>query len=965
MIGISFFIEQFLGLITGEIWDCSKEKIRTAYKNNKNAVGETKTFETRMYTAIVDAFCYYANVNPKNARPDIMDFIYTTAEVYFNESQRNQDNTPATLLEALHSLDSKFGDTTLFKNYKSKKKKDDAKIEKVAKYLQKYIVKDDKFKDEYINEVLTRLLKMGQRIEKMQLEQQLFPELVIAAVKESEQSINANINTTMAKESDRVISVVSDKIDSWGKEQFYEPYPVQETKHEFEKPKFKDVKTEYVDKWNEKLFLHRRPGDEELTLRNTYIPTLYETIMPESDRLDEPQDDLNIKLEKFIHHGKSLLLIGPPGIGKTSIVCYLADKYKNDPDVIILRFSDWSEEEWASYACKTHGSILMKAITHKLKCLEKELRDKLLILDGFDEIKYYSGSNNLLKSFLLQIRSIQNLRVIITTRDNYINLFIVKFQKVIKLCMFNESKIIEYTNSILPEYKLNESDLSSINKKVYGIPVILYMAVAAGIDICKTSNRYGVYDKIFAIDGGIFDRFSTESIAGYDDFSTHDITYKKEVFLKILRRTAFTMFKIYNYNSIDYISYQTIVENLAHDFSTKPSVWYDFPIDNLYEKGNRIEFIHKSIYEYFVSDYMYANIFNVCAKNSDVEMASKICLELFCFSEMTNEIYEFLHHKIASSRLDVTSVLTYILEIIGNILEKGPLTYNTLCDIKEAKTKINHIKRLNILFKNLLRFIHCWTPCYDKNDYQNNLLDTIVDYIHCNTTESKVNFESIYLCGRRLAYDVTPTVIQKRKYLLAGAIDNKKHLTYANLDYMSFKKSYLLYINMNNSCLKNTNFQACVLQVVNMNKCDLSYASFESSLLIDSDLTQSQFEHNNFNNTHLENNDFSGSIIEWTTFSDVLSAGINKFHNCVFKSNTFTGNFKNCEFNGSIFDGSFLDSIRFIAVPPSDFSNAVFRNAVFINGTDLRGSKFTGADFRGANLDGAIYTHELDDAILD
>lgn len=301
MIGPSFFLEQFLGLVMGEIWDCSKEKIRTAYKNNKNAVGETKTFETRMYTAIVDAFCYYANVNPKNARPDIMDFIYTTAEVYFNESQRNQDNTPATLLDALHSLDSKFGDTTLFKNYKSKKKKDDAKIEKVAKYLQKYIVKDDKFKDEYINEVLTRLLRTGERIEKIQLEQQLFSEQIIAAVKESEQSINTNTNTTIVKESDRVISVVTDKIDSLAKERFSEPCTGQETKHEFEKPKFKDVKTEYADKWNERLFLHRRPEDEELTLCNTYISPLYDTIIPESDRTDEPQDDFNEKLEQFIN----------------------------------------------------------------------------------------------------------------------------------------------------------------------------------------------------------------------------------------------------------------------------------------------------------------------------------------------------------------------------------------------------------------------------------------------------------------------------------------------------------------------------------------------------------------------------------------------------------------------------------------------------------------------------------------
>lgn len=967
----TFFLEQLLGIVMEESWNCTKGIIINAYWKHKNASEEAKSLETRMYTAIVDAFCNYAKVNPKNARPEIMDFIYTTAEVYFNESQRKQDDTPATLLAALHSLDSKFGDTTLFKNYKNKKEKDDAKIETVANYLQKYIVKDDKFKDEYINEVLTRLLRMGKRIEKMQLEQQLFPEQIIAAVKESEQRINANTNTTMAKESDRVISVVSDKIDSLAIERFSEPYTGQETKHEFEKPKFKDAKTEYADKWNERLFLHRRPEDEDLTLKNTYISPLYKIIIPENEKTDKPNDNLNDKLEDFIINGKSLLIIGAPGIGKTSIVCNLADKYKNNSDVIILRFSDWSEEEWVDLAYKTHGSLLAKAISHKLGCTEKNLQNKLLILDGFDEIKYYSRSNDLLKSFLLQIRNIRGLRVLITSRDNYINLDEVKFQNVIRLCPFNESKIIDYANVISPYNILNNSDLSSINKKVYGIPVILYMAVVSNIDITKTSNRCGVYDKIFAIEGGIFDRFSTESTTGYDDFSTHDITYKKEVFLKILRKTAFTMFKIYNYNSIDYISYEKIVEYETHDFSTKPSVWYDFPIDNLYEKGNRIEFIHKSIYEYFVSDYMYMHISNVCKNNFNTKEACAVVIGLFYFNEISDEIYEFLHHKITSSELDVKSVLNYILTIIEDILEKGPLTYMTLCDEKKTIDNINHIERLNILFKNLLHFIHCWSARYDKNNQQNKFLNTIVDYIHCNTTEGKVNFNSVYLCSRRLAFDITPKVVKERKYLLSGAIDNKKHLSYALLDNMSFEESYLLYIIMNNSCLQSTNFKRCFLQIVNMNNCDLTYASFDYSVITNSNLTHSQFDHSSFDYAHLADNDFSGSTMIWTTFLNVLCEGINKFHNCVFKNNKLKGNFINCEFNGSIFDGSFLNSEHLVQnntlpkIPQSDFSKADFRNAVFINGTDLRGSKFTGADFRGANLDGAIYTNELDDAILD
>lgn len=957
--GPEFFLQTLLGIVINEAWDFTVDKIKKVYKKHKDVPEDQKTFQSHMYTAIIDAFCVYTGVNPDEAQDDVMDFICRTAKEYFDQSYKNQDTSTDTLLSAINTLESRFGNTLLEKE----NTEDKNKIALISDYIQVYISKDPAFRDIYVIKAFDYLKRKGDQIEKNQLEMKLF-------AKEEIDKAVFRINSHTDQVGNRVIAVLVKRIDALEERILNNPIS-NSTDSKTVDPEIKDAKKEYADKWNERLFLHRRPKDKELTLQNTYIPTLYNIIRPENERTILPQDNLNEKLEQFYDYGKSLLLIGSPGIGKTSVVCYLADKYKNDPDVIILRFSDWSEEEWVDLAYKTHGSLLAKAISHKLGCTEKNLQNKLLILDGFDEIKYYSRSNDLLKSFLLQIRNIRGLRVLITSRDNYINLDEVKFQNVIRLCPFNESKIIDYANVISPYNILNNSDLSSINKKVYGIPVILYMAVVSNIDITKTSNRCGVYDKIFAIEGGIFDRFSTESTTGYDDFSTHDITYKKEVFLKILRKTAFTMFKIYNYNSIDYISYEKIVEYETHDFSTKPSVWYDFPIDNLYEKGNRIEFIHKSIYEYFVSDYMYMHISNVCKNNFNTKEACAVVIGLFYFNEISDEIYEFLHHKITSSELDVKSVLNYILTIIEDILEKGPLTYMTLCEEKKTIDNINHIERLNILFKNLLHFIHCWSVRYDKNNQQNKFLNTIVDYIHCNTTEGKVNFNSVYLCSRRLAFDITPKVVKERKYLLSGAIDNKKHLSYALLDNMSFEESYLLYIIMNNSCLQSTNFKRCFLQIVNMNNCDLTYASFDYSVITNSNLTHSQFDHSSFDYAHLADNDFSGSTMIWTTFLNVLCEGINKFHNCVFKNNKLKGNFINCEFNGSIFDGSFLNSEHLVQnntlpkIPQSDFSKADFRNAVFINGTDLRGSKFTGADFRGANLDGAIYTNELDDAILD
>ena len=44
------------------------------------------------------------------------------------------------------------------------------------------------------------------------------------------------------------------------------------------------------------------------------------------------------------------------------------------------------------------------------------------------------------------------------------------------------------------------------NKKILGIPLILYMVVALNISIDKEGSIVDVYDKIFSLDGGIYDR---------------------------------------------------------------------------------------------------------------------------------------------------------------------------------------------------------------------------------------------------------------------------------------------------------------------------------------------------------------------------------------------------------------------------------------------------------------------------
>lgn len=870
----NFFLEQLLGIVMEESWNCTKGIIINAYRKHKNASEEAKSLETRMYTAIVDAFCNYAKVNPKNARPEIMDFIYTTAEVYFNESQRKQDDTPATLLAALHSLDSKFGDTTLFKNYKNKKEKDDAKIETVANYLQKYIVKDDKFKDEYINEVLTRLLRMGKRIEKMQLEQQLFPEQIIAAVKESEQRINANTNTTMAKESDRVISVVSDKIDSLAIERFSEPYTGQETKHEFEKPKFKDVKTEYADKWNERLFLHRRPEDEDLTLEKTFVAPAYYllntlffqhnlhfieeiTYFENEKTIDlEVYDNLKEALNQFVIDGRSMLILGQPGMGKSSIVCYLADKYIKDPQVIIVKFKDLNIKKSTDQNL-TNKSLLLDSIINYFHCDKKGLENKTLILDGYDEIDSYFFNIDLFSDFFLSIREIINFKILITSRENYIIKETHYFEKIILLLPFDAGKIEKFAENITHDKLVSGYIINNDNNKVFGIPVILYMALASGVDLSKSVSRIGVYNKIFSLNGGIFDRFYSQHNDSYE-IGSHTISYVKNAFYNILCNTAFYMFENFSDNSIPQNTYEKIIEDertkakelLAKSSELDSPLWYDFPIENLYEKSGAISFIHKSFYEYFTAEYFFNIIYSISKYiiKQDLtisvyhqEESSKVIAalsDLLSKNVFPIEILGFLNYKIDIyfSQKEKERLSEYFIIIFKIMLTTG-MTYEL------NKSEIaNIIHEESIIFANMLDFLHLWIN-YNEHTTKINFntveLDSISIYLKLY---SLINFPNSNSNRNPFIkrYPFANIRLNLSHFNLDGI--NLQHVKLCNVDLhdCSMKNS-----NLNYSTLINTHFVKTVLQDSSMEGADLSGSLIREANFVNSNINNANFEHSN------------------------------------------------------------------------------------------------------------------------
>lgn len=142
-----------------------------------------------------------------------------------------------------------------------------------------------------------------------------------------------------------------------------------------------DKKEDYIDIWNDRLFLHRGGKSKPLTLADAFIMPDY-VIRKSIKRIGfTSEDTLGRIIEKFNEYDMTsiILITGVPGMGKSSITSWIANKYKNDDRIIILRFRDFIRKELEEG--------LLDTICKKLRCENEDLEDKILVLDGFDEMK--------------------------------------------------------------------------------------------------------------------------------------------------------------------------------------------------------------------------------------------------------------------------------------------------------------------------------------------------------------------------------------------------------------------------------------------------------------------------------------------------------------------------------------------------------------------------------------------------
>ena len=590
---------------------------------------------------------------------------------------------------------------------------------------------------------------------------------------------------------------------------------------------------EYLNKWNSNMFLNDFNKRDENAGVNIRLKELYvEKHLPHylwKDNKNKFDDLKNLLLEYIDKNGdkeinnKMLFILGQPGIGKSTLITWITAHFiDNINNILVYQFaSDLKNVDWQNSSDKYN---IADEILKELNLSYDNLEGKTLIIDGFDEIIVRGNRTKIINEIYHQwIKGnfINKFSLIITCREHYIE----DLQKMdcdyITLQTFDEEQIKSFCTVYQEKNNssISKNTIENIikNQDILGIPLILYMILALNISIEKEGSLATVYNQIFSIrDGGIYSRCLQNK--RYE--TPHRISEIKEQIHLVSQKIAFWMFE--NNSEEAYIpqkEYQEICNSVIQENKQKNQ---DILIGNFFKtikhcegiESERLSFVHRSIYEYFVAEYIFEQIC-ISIKKSKEELAGifgKVLKKKMLFPE----ILVFLKFKIKTSELK--SMFDMICNTFNLMLSDGMTYYTKECykNVMDCEMSV---------FANMLQIVHLWY----REVYQFN--KQIVDYVKHNF-RFYLNLQKLDLIGTDLS----------------RADLNEANLSEANLSEANLVEANLVEANLQGSIWTSSDIAKILPQ--------LKEAEFEY-ILVQDDNEQKKIYKND-----LFHNDYINSFIE-------------------------------------------------------------------------------------------------------
>lgn len=726
-------------------------------------------------------------------------------------------------------------------------------------------------------------------------------------------------------------------------------------------------------------------------------------ILEDQENNNKYSEDILIQLKMLLKQ-KFILIHGDPGIGKSSLSKVLF-KYMYEQEEDIYPFH--LDLKTIKYE-QDFKTTIYNEMNENIQNFNNHLKkfNILLILDGFDELHLLAEGNlNVFFDDIIQFsKNYKNIKIVLTGRTNAFSEMvdlIPRETEIIFLKKFTETQVNEWLQKwggfkSIPRQRMIELvEYNHYEKSIVRFPLLLYLFCKMIEEDASLSpkemfelEKWEFYKKI--IDWTC----ATSKFVEQEDFNPLRLNYTLEE-LSIIKRElnqniALAMYHK-NYFSIkksDILSKELIPRVYLEGKLKGSLIEKDYNLINTFIVLNYMrpsqkdideieiafEFIHKSFYEFLVSEALINSLLSLTDENLEVHDLARTFYETFGGFKVTLEVISFLAPLIRDIPIiQMDSIRLNLQNIYAHFVLKSRFLNehdNNILNNYFVKYPENSSKKIEIegnAFFNLLFLLSFMGDLYNERyEIGNNKKDkdfrSLLLLLNNNLKINTLSLNNFRIINTEFIGDDLNEVDFNNSEFLNCSF-NKVDLKFGDLETCNICEVFFKDCNLDNSTFRHseinqTSYINSRMDNIVFSNSILSNVRFSNSLIQLSDFSLCRIKKSSFKKVVLTESDFYKTIIEKCDFINCDLQSIN-FENAIVKdSNFLNANLSNSNLDSADFSGSNLSGadLSFASLIGTNFTGADLTN-VNLKGADISNANFHGAILKGIDFS-EMYLYE-------
>lgn len=715
---------------------------------------------------------------------------------------------------------------------------------------------------------------------------------------------------------------------------------LEEDKHK-EQDKISDDNEIFVKKYTAtELFLDK--GERKIYLNDVYVSPIIKEDDADIDlytQLNEWRKKPGQTREYTDADAQVLLLYGKAGIGKSSLVSKLiSDNFFHDTAhaVLLNKKADLMNhnDPWGSikkiYGCNNDSCY----------------NNKVLILDGFDEVCVLKNNDfkghDFLNNLAYSIPSNIFIKVLITSREA--NGYFEKIEEekgsiIIRHIGWDKEQLFQWCDNYLncrngdervkhwiDDFKNKFITLEDKLQDAFYSPIILYICCHENIEIFEMDSIAEVYYNAFH---KIANRgYITSDLSG-GLCKTDEQTEK--ILWQYLKEIAFQIFLTPNHSDTADKALIDKAQSFMEDYNEciNSNVFEMLPAVFHFSSGDGnggIEFVHKTVAEYFIAVKIYEDYFKYFNSDTDIDLVWNNIYSALGFRILSLDIIKHISAMMNSSKSSVSGEFnkeSFFIKFESGMKQEKILqssinseekyAANIQIDENEVSTELCNLLKT---YRNGTAIINL-TWLLNELGYRNRSFPFLFKYLTPYLCPS-LNLSN--LCLNYIIYPETETSIFGRDAFYG----------FYNVPFLTLCSNEVAeYIKTNEKEWART-------------RKDVKFDSGPAGIIVPV-WSYKVMTHSYFINTHMEFIVLGNSWLAGCHFEKAYVHGA-KLYNSIIK---------NSYLNDSDFSFADLENAN---LSSSFLTNANFKDAN-LKGVDFTGAYLTGTNLKGANLENAIFNN--------